>query len=192
MTLSTPKAESVTEKGEGDGWQVPAAFFQQHDPSGPTRLVVSVPTAYLNQVFYSFVRALGSSVSVLYRQKVDRVKPRPQGAPPRDFLALEVEPEVAVAAFQECEDLLFHDARHELWLRGRRNEQLILDSDGLIYLYPDDPSFRDICRGFGLVEGRVPTIMDRDYVKQWYHAENDVQEQALIAGLGLRAMAAQR
>ncbi len=192
MAIALPKAESVTEKGEPDGWSIPAAFFQQHDPTGPTRLVVSVPTAFLGEVFAAMVRALNAPVSVLYRQKVDRTRPRPNGSPPRDYLALELEPEVVIAAAQECSDLLFHDARFELWVRGRQNEQLVLDADGMIYLYPDDPSFRDVCRGFGLVEGRVPTLIDRDYVKQWYHEENDVQEQAFIAGLGLEPMAAER
>jgi hypothetical protein len=190
--LTNPKAESVTKDGVSDGWTVQAGFHGERELGGPTRLLVSVPTAHLSRVHHDLVRACKPPLSVLYRQKVDRRNPGPEGAPPRDFLALELDHDTVVAALNECANLAYHDARCEIWVRGRRNEQVILDSDGLLYCYPDDPTFRDVAMRHGLAEGEVETLIERDYVKHWYHAENDVDERAFIDGLGLTEMAPQR
>lgn len=191
MPLQGPKAESVTKDGEPDGFVPDVGFVQQHEPAMPTRLLVSVPPAFLQAVHRDLIRALSAPVGVLYRQKVDRRKPRPDGAPPRDFLRLDLDPEAVIAAFAANADLVYHDARCEIWVRGARGEQLILDQDGLLYSYPDDPALRDACRANGLEERPLSTLLDRDYVKHWFHAANDALEAALIDGLGLSEMPSQ-
>jgi hypothetical protein len=189
--LTNPKAESVTKEGEPDGFVVQPGFHGERELNGPTRLLVSVPTEFLAKVHHDLIRVCQPPLGVLYRQKVDRQNPRPETAPPRDFLALELAADDVIAAFEECSDLVYHDARCEIWVRGRRNEQVILDADGIIYCYPDDPAFREVAMGHGLPEGEVETLIERDYVKHWYHAQNDVEERALVDGLGLTEMAAQ-
>lgn len=183
-----PKAESVTKDGEPDGFQIQWGYSLQTESHGSTRLLVSAPSPRLREVHQAILRAVGGPWSVLYRQFVDRVHPRPQGAPPRDFLALERDPEVVLAALDECASLIYHDARFELWIRGRRGEQVILDADGVIYIYPDDPSFRDVCSQLGMEQRAVKTLQNCDYVKQWYHAENDPVEAGFIEGLQLNDM----
>ena len=186
-----PKAESVTEAGESDGFEIQPGFCLQVDPRSGTRLVVSVPASSLGSVHQDLIRACTAPLSVLYRQKVDRGKPRPEGAAPRDFVAVELACEVVVAALQECASLAYHDARAEIWVRGRHGEQVILDSDGLAFCYPDDPLFRDVCVAHGLSEARLRTMAERDYVKHWYHAANDAVEAGFIEGLGLSEMSAE-
>jgi hypothetical protein len=186
--LTNPKAESVTKEGAPDGWQVQAGFHGEREAGGPTRLLLSVPTEFLAKVHQDLVRVCQPPLSVLYRQTVDRQNPRPEGAPPRDFLALELDHETVIAAMNECANLVYHDARCEIWVRGRRNEQVILDADGILYCYPDDPTFTDVALLHGLPEGAVQTLLERDYVKHWYHAENDLEERAFIDGLGLTEM----
>lgn len=185
MSITTPKSESVTKDGQNDGWTPPAGFLVDKS-GGVTRLVVSVPTEFLASFHREMIKVLTPPLSFLYRQRVDRKKPRPNGSPPRDFLALDLEPQVVLAALNEVQDLVYHDGRCEVWIRGRRGEQVVLDHDGLLFVYPDDPLFRAICHGYGLSQGDMVTIADRDYVKHWYHAENDALEAGLIEGLGLQ------
>ena len=123
---------------------------------------------------------------MLYRQKVDRVNPRPQHAPPRDWVAVDLDPNRVVQAMTDHALLIYGDARHELWIRGGMHEQLVLDTDGLLYCYPDDPAFRDALEAAGITEAQVPTMADRDYVKHWFHAEADPHEEALRTALGLQ------
>lgn len=185
MTIATPKAESVDDQGQPDGWSVVAGFHVEVEPDGTTRMIVAAPVGWLAEVHAGLIRALDGPVGLLYRQRVDRRSPRPEGAPPRDFVALELDADVLITALRECAELVYHDARAEYWVRGARGEQLILDPDGLMFVYPADPSFSDVLLGFGLPEGEFEALVDRDYVRHWYHAECDVLERALIDGLGL-------
>jgi hypothetical protein len=183
-----PKAESVTAEGQPDGFEIPSGFCVQREGHGATRLLISVPTARLPEVHRALLGRVSPLWGVLYRQLVDRATPRPQGAPPQDFVVLEREPAEVFTAIEECASLIYHDARSELWIRGRRGEQVVLDADGLIYLYPDDLGFRDACAALGLEEQPMQTMQNRDYVKHWFHAENDAVEAGFLAGLGLSAV----
>ena len=189
MTSNGPKATSVTVEGEPDGWVIQRGYRAEMDHSGSTRLVVSVPTPELPAVHRALMCAMRAPLSVLYRQVVDRVEPRPQGSPPRDFLALGLGQEKVVDALEEHGGLLYHDARCELWLRGLLQEQLVLDPDGLLYCYPDDPVFRDVLHAVGVGEAEVETLLDRDYVKHWFRAEYDAVEQRMIQALNLTEVA---
>ena len=181
-----PRATSVTVDSEPDGWQPDPGFASEMDPaSGNTRLLVQVGPRFLPRVHLALVRALEAPLSVLYRQQIDRNDPRPEGAPPKDFVALELGHDKVVAAMEAHPGVVWEDARAELWVRGGFEEKVVLDQDGLLYCYPDDPVFRDVLMGFGLEERDLHTLLDRDYVKHWYYAENDAQEVGLVEALGL-------
>jgi hypothetical protein len=155
------------------------------DPRGQTRLVVSVPVKFLSRIHLGLIAAMAPPLGVLYRQVVDRENPKPQGAPPRDFVGLELAAPRVIDAVTRCSELIHHDARCELWVRGAMGEQLVIDPDGLIYLYPDDPSFEDVLLGEGLSPDVEETIVDRDYAKHWFHSENDPVELHFIDTLKL-------
>lgn len=186
------RAQSVTQSGEPDGYEPPLAWGPERTPTGETRIVVSVPPGELPRVHQALLGALQPPLGVLYRQKVDRQDPKPQGAPAVDHLALELPPGRVRTALEACAGVVYHDARSELWIRGDLGEQLVLDQDGLLYLYPDDPSFRDALASAGVPESEAQTLAERDYVKHWFHAEHDPEEADLIARLGLTRVRTQR
>lgn len=184
-----PKASSVVESGEEDGWTPTPGYVRDMGPGGKAQVVVSVPVTQLAAVHADLVKVLGSPLGVLYRQVVDRQDPQPQGAPPRDFVALDVPADQLLSALTRHGSLLYHDARCELWLRGPMGDQIILDTDGLIFCQPDDPAFEDVFVAHGLSAEVSETIADRDYVKHWFHADNDAVELGLFASLQLTQVA---
>jgi hypothetical protein len=153
---------------------------------------VSVPTDRLAEIHQRLVMAFEGGVGVLYRQVVDRISPRPEGAPPRDWVALEQDPARVCAALQAAADLVYHDARCELWVRGAQGDKVVLDMDGVLYVYPDDPLFTDVLDACGVSEGLESTILDQDYAKHWYHASCDALEREFIDSLRLAEVAPQR
>jgi hypothetical protein len=159
------------------------------DHTGSTRLIVSVPESELSTVHQRLLQSMQGPVSVLYRQVVDRVDPKPQGSPPRDFLALGLAIDRVSNALVANSDLVYHDARCEVWLRGVLHEQLVIDPDGLLYCYPDDPTFRDALASAGVDESEFETLLERDYVKHVFHAACDGVEQSLIEQLNLTEVA---
>ena len=185
MTNAPAKATSVTATGEPDGFAIQPGWEPQADPGGQNRLLVSVPTHRLAQVHAALFACLGAPLGVLYRQAVNRLLPAPQGAPPTDFVGLNLAKERVSQAISQASDLVFHDARCELWLRGALGDQLILDQDGLLYVYPDDPAFRRALDDQRLPQAHVETMLDRDYVKHWFHQDNDALEAQFIDALSL-------
>lgn len=192
MALSSPKAVSVGKDGTPDGFEMTAGFITDVDPRGPTRLVIAVPPAYLERVHRDLVKALEPPLGVMYRQVVDRRNPQPQGATPRVYVSLEHRHDAVLAALAEGRDLVYHDARCEIRVRGDDGAQVVLDADGVLFAYPDDPTFRDVCKAWAIEERPIVTLHDRDYVKHWYHAENDALEDRFIERLGLVEMAARK
>lgn len=180
----TPKAISVTEGGEPDGFEPPVAYRCEVDPSGMTRLGISVPTDRLAETHKALVGALSSPISVLYVQMVDR-RVGKQLEKPRHLLGVEKAKSTVLTALQRCGTLLYHDARHQLWLRGRMSEQLVLDELGMVWVYPDDPGFRDVLRGLEIPESQADNLEGRDYIKVDFKSEADAEESLLIATLGL-------
>ena len=189
--LTTPKATSVTERGEPDGFELQLGWERQVGNAGDTRLLVSVPTAELARVHRALIVALGEPVALLYRRCVDRRDPKPHGTPPEDFLGSELTTDEVLAAMEQASELIYHDARCEVWARGLMGEQVILDQDGVLYAYPDDPSFRDALAAAGVPERHVPVLLDRDYVKHHYHASCDALETELLRALFLLPVAPQ-
>lgn len=179
-TLTSPKATSVTATGDEDGFVITPGWERQVGSGGDTRLLVSVPTDRLQEVHLALLAALEAPLSLLYRRKVNRQDPKPNGSPPEDFLAPDLSLDEVRAALSDAADLIWHDARCEVWVRGVMGEQVILDQDGLLYAYPDDPSFRDVLDAVSVPEAQVEVLLDRDYVKHWFHAVGDEQEVALL------------
>ncbi len=187
-----PRAQSVTEQGEPDGWSPSAGWSVEVTPKGDTRLCAVVPHDTLGAVHRALVAAVSEPLSVLYRQQVDRREPRPEAAPARDHVALGLSLERVLGGLEAHGAVLWNDARAELWIRGAMGEQLVLDHDGVLFCYPDDLSFRDALEACGVPEAPIETLADRDYVKHWFHAEHDVHEDGLIADLGLVEVRPQR
>jgi hypothetical protein len=180
-----PRAASTDDKGLEDGFAPELSYSGEMDPRGGTRIVVSVPADQLPTVHQRLLAVLRPPLGVLWRQVVDRRAPRPQGTPPRDHVGLDLGFERLLAAIRASSGVVYEDARAEVWVRGALGEQLILDQDGLIYCYPDDPSWRDALEGLGVPDRESPTLAGRDYVKHWFHAEHDAEEDQLVKGLGL-------
>lgn len=184
------RAESVTEQGAPDGWRPEPGFLRDLGPGGKAQLVVSVPPEHLQRVHLELLGVLGSPLKFLYRQHVDRKEPRPAGAPPRDHVGLDLPASEVLTSLQVHASLIYGDARAEIWVAGALGDEVVLDPDGLIFCRPDDPAFREVLLASGLPEGdSIQTMADRDYVKHWFHADNDAREAALIAELRLTEVA---
>ena len=178
-----PKAESVDIKGRPDGFQAPLCWTAQLLGGGVTRLVVSAPQERLADVHQALIGALGGPLRVLYRQLTDRATG--QLPKPIDHVAVELPAETVQSVLVHCSTLVYHDGRHQLWVRGPGTEQVVLEELGVIFVYPDDPSFRDTLLALGLPERASQTLSERDYVKVNFVAEADAQEKMLIGALGL-------
>lgn len=182
MTLP-PKAESVTQSGAPDGFQPALAWQAQVLAGGYTRLVVSAPAERLAEVHQALIAALEGPLRVLYRQLTDRGAG--QLPKPRDWVGVEIDHARLLAALEGTAPLVYHDGRHQLWIKGQGPEQVVLEEIGVLYAYPDDPAFRDALAERGVPEARVPTMAERDYVKVNFLAQADALERQLIGALGL-------
>jgi hypothetical protein len=183
--LPGPRASSVTIDGAEDGFVPRPGWLSEATRDGDTRLVISVPHDQLLPLLDRLLDALSPPLGVLYRQKIDRRDPKPQGAAPIDHVGLDLNRERVRAALHDHPVLVCADARAEIWLRGARQEQVVLDQDGLVYCYPDDPAFRDVCGALGIPGEDVKTMADRDYVKHWFRPEADAQEDSFVDRLRL-------
>ena len=183
------KATAVTEKNEPTGFEAEPGFFEQLVPDGETRLVVSVPVALLPKVHRALVSVMSGPMGFLFRQQVDRQAPREEGAPPLDYVSLGQPKAAVMSALVRFDGLLYRDARGEFWVRGENGDSVILDTDGLVFCYPDDLAFRDALEAQGIPCKEVTTVRDQDYVKHWFHSKYDAEERGLINALGLAEMA---
>lgn len=191
MSFTSAKASSVTEQGQEDGFEIGLGWERQVGNGGDTRLLVSVPTERLAEVHLALLGALQPPLAFLYRRCVDRQDPKPNGTPPQDFLAHELTLGEIVQALRSAGELVWHDARCEVWVRGFMGEQVILDQDGLLYTYPDDFAFREVLAQLEIPEQHVEVMLDRDYVKHHYHASCDALETRLMRELFLVSVAPQ-
>lgn len=192
--MAGPKAESVREDGTADGWVPEPGWYPEMTPEGETRLTVSVGREQLPEVHRALLQALPQPWSVLYRQLVDRPaveqgQAPPQGRPPRDFVGVDLDGARVLAAMKRGADLVYGDARCQVWVRSAQQDQVVLDEDGVVFVYPDDPVFRDALQALELPERDVDTMSDRDYVKHWFRPACDEDERALIADLRLTEVA---
>lgn len=183
-----PKALSVTREGQPDGFVPPAVLVPQVLDGGYTRLLVSVPPEGLVALHQELLSLLTPPWKVLYVRLTDRAVG--QLEKPQQLVGVDLGPAAVMAALEECKELIYEDGRHQLWVRGHRGEQVVLEELGVIYVYPDDPASREVCERHGLVEQvRVTTMADRDYVQVNFLAEADAQEDRLRFRLGLQSWA---
>ena len=131
------------------------------------------------------IASMGSPLSLAYMQLTDRRSGRTHPAPIR-WVGLEKPAEQVMKALEEAGDLVWYDGRHQLWIRGAFGEQLVLDELGVLYCYPDDPSFRDALTD--LPEASTTGMDARDYVKVFFRSEADTQEEAFLRDLGMVRM----
>lgn len=180
-----PKAHAVREDGTPDGWTPTRSYRAQVAPDGATRLVISVPVEQLAEVHLALLGVLGERLSVRYLQLTDRAVgqlPKPVSHVAMSLPAADVE-----GALRAASRLVWHDARHQLWIRGDRSEdQVVLDELGVLYTYPDDVAFRDALEARGVPLTADVGLDGRDYVKVQFLSEADAEEAALLRTLGMR------
>jgi hypothetical protein len=177
-----PKASSVTRDGQPDGWVAPRSFRAQQAPDGTTRLVISVPSAELAETHLRLLARLEGPWSIRYLRLTDRQ--RGQLAKPENWVRMDVAADTVCAALDASAALVWHDGRHQLWVRGRMGDQVVLDELGVLYCYPDDPAFRE---ALGKLPQSGAVGMDgRDYVRVELLSEADAEERALMAALSLQ------
>ena len=177
------KALSVDREGVADGFE-PRTFYKAEVlPGGHTRLVISLPPERLEAVHRALVSEISAPLKVLYQQLTDRKSGQlPQ---PISRVAVEVDT-VRLESVLDCyRRLIYFDGRHQFWVRGSDGVQLVLEEIGVLYLYPDDPSFRDLLASHGVEEGEGETLATRDYVKVNFLAECDADEVGLWQSLGM-------
>lgn len=183
--METPaKARSVGIDGQPDGF-VPEPFFRPEIlGGGVTRLVVSLPADRLEPVHRALVSVLEPPLKVLYVQLTDRALG--QLAKARNRVAVEIERERLLDVLDRVAELVYRDGRHQFWVRGAMGEQLVLEETGVVFVYPDDPTFRDVLEGEGLPERTgLPSLGERDYLRVEFLASCDREEDELISSLGL-------
>jgi len=182
----TLKAISVTAEGEPDGFEAPLLYKSQVGPDGTTRLVVSAPVEELPRVHRLLIGALSGPLGVLWVQLVDRATSTRQEEEPKRWITLERDSAQVLETLTTCAALLYEDGRGQIWIRGALGEQLVLDELGLIYLYPDDPSFREVLEAGGVLEADSATMAERDYVRVEFVAAADGLEASLLSELSMQ------
>ena len=182
MERTPPKASSVLADGQPDTWISPRCWRAQVAPDGSTRIVVYVPAEELPDWHLRLIQAMGAPFGVAYMQLTDRRVGSPHPVPQR-YVGIEQPAEKVVEALKQAGDLIWYDGRHQIWVRGAFGEQVVLDELGVLYCYPDDPSFRDAL--LELPESTATGMDSRDYVKVHFRAEADAQELQLIQALHL-------
>jgi len=174
------KAYSVDEKGIPDGFEIPNLFSPQVAPDGTTRLLVSASRETIEAAHKALIGVLDGPLGVRYVQLIDRPNDRDLRDSPRGFVALDKSVGDVEQAIEKSRLLLYDDARCQLWVKGLMGDQIVLDELGMLYAYPDDPSFRSALTSIGINEGTATTLADRDFVKVEFEATCDRVEEELI------------
>jgi len=182
--MTTPKAISVSEDGRPDGWTPAPGYRAQVAPDGGTRLVISVPPDQLRATHCALLAVLGQRISVRYLQLTDRAVG--QLEKPVSWVCMEVLAAQVLAALEASPHLVWEDGRHQLWVRGEKGDQVVLDELGVLYTYPDDVAFRAALEPFGLPLGTTLGLDGRDYVRVEFLPGADAEEKGLIERLGMR------
>ena len=179
-----PKAQSVTQDGEADGFRPSASFKARILQGGFTRLEVSSPSEKLAIVHRELVKQISFPCKLRYLQLTDR-RSGIQLENPRSFVAVDISRDRLMQALEDYQELFYFDGRHQLWILGADNEQIVLDELGMIYVYPDDFLFRDVLLKLGWPESSQEAMSERDYVQVYFQAPADIQEDSLLESFGL-------
>ena len=178
-----PKSQSVTQQGALDGFIPPMAYSPQVIDGGYTRLEISAPSSKLSFIHKKLIEVMQPPFKIRYVRMTDRI--RGQLSKPESFVAVELSKERLIQVCCEYTKLLYHDARHQFWIRSAAEEQLVLDELGMLYLYPDDFLFRETLSQYGWIEAGHESMATRDYVKVFFDSEADEQESGLLHSLGM-------
>lgn len=183
-----PKALSVRQDGQPDGFVPPDVYTPQVLQGGYSRLRISCAPSRLPALHQELVALLQPPLKVLYVQLTDRATGQlPQ---PRQLVGVDLERDLVLGALAQLRTLVYEDGRHQLWVKGAgKGEQVVLEELGVVYAYPDDPASREVCERHGLradPAGKVPTMAERDYVMVSFRSEADSEEMRLIWTLGLQ------
>ncbi len=178
------KATSVTKEGEPDGFVPPLAYKAEVLQGGVSRLVISAPAAHLERVHRAMVNALKPPYKVLYVRMVDRAA-GVQLAKPERLVAVDIPRDRLLSTLHRLRQLVYEDARHQLWIRGASGEQLVLEETGVLFVYPDDFLFRDVLAAQGVEEAEHESLADRDYLKVNFASAADAEEAELIQSFHL-------
>ena len=177
------KSHSVSKEGALDGFIPPMAYQAQLLDGGYTRIEISSPPSKLSYIHKKLIHVMEGPLKIRYLRMTDRLKG--QLPKPESYVAVEVSKERMLQICEACSTLLYHDARHQLWIRGIQEEQLVLDELGMLYIYPDDFLFRETLSTSGWIDAKHESMADRDYVKVFFDAQADEQEKQLIQALGM-------
>ncbi|MAA77808.1 MAG: hypothetical protein CL916_00995 [Deltaproteobacteria bacterium] len=177
------KSQSVNKEGALDGFIPPMAYQAQLLDGGYTRIEISSPPSKLSYIHKKLIEVMEGPLKIRYLRMTDRVKG--QLPKPESYVAVEVSKERIFHICDECSNLLYHDARHQLWIRGIQEEQLVLDELGMLYIYPDDFLFRETLNTLGWIEAKHESMAERDYVKVFFDAQADIQEKMFMQALGM-------
>jgi hypothetical protein len=159
------------------------AFHGQVLQGGYTRLLVSAPAACLRAAHLALVDSLSFPCNFRYLRLTDRL--HGQLPKPESYAAVQIGKERMMEALETYSALLYWDGRNQIWIQGSQQEQIVLDELGMLYVYPDDFSFREVLTGMGWVEAEHESMADRDYVRVNFLAEADAQEQEMMQSLGM-------
>ena len=178
-----PKAQSVTEAGMPDGFIPPMAYHPQILDGGYTRLEISSPPDRLRIAHQTLVKCINGPFKVRYVQMTSRANG--QLPKPKSYVGVEISQARLLQALDAYGPLLYHDGRCQIWILGAMNEQLVIDEIGMMYLYPDDPSFQHALSQLGWHNMSHQSMASRDYVRVNFLSEADSLEMSLIQSLGL-------
>ena len=98
----------------------------------------------------ALVGVLEAPLKFMYQQLTDR-RTKGQLARPLSAVAVEIPRDRLLAVLHRYRGLVYQDGRHQIWVRGLMGEQIVLEEIGMIYVYPDDPLFREVLEGEGAI-----------------------------------------
>ncbi len=177
------KARSVTVDGELNGFQPSPTYRPQVLQGGVTRLEISSPLDKLHIVHQALVGVIEFPCKARYLQMTDREKG--QLPKPVSYASVDISRDKLFTALVDYHELFYQDARHQLWILGANNEQIVLDELGMIYVYPDDFLFTDILLKLGWSTQRHLAMSEQDYVQVYFLAIADKQEESFLQTFGL-------
>ena len=182
-TAPLGKAHSVNEDGTPDGYHPPSAYTDRILPGGMTRLEVSSPADKLSFVHKALIESIQFPCKIRYLKMTDRQKG--QLSKPESFVAVDVSKARMMQALDSYHDLIYEDARHQLWILGAQEEQIVLDELGMIFVYPDDFLFREVLAQMGWSTEDHEGMDTKDYVKVHFRSIADKQEEHFFQRFGL-------
>ena len=177
------KALSVTMEGEPNGFKPSATYRSQVLHGGLTRLEISSPGDKLHIIHQALVDVIEFPCKIRYLRMTDRNTG--QLPKPISYAGVDISKERLFVALKDFHQLIYQDARHQFWILGANQEQIVMDELGMIYVYPDDFLFTDVLLKMGWTTLRHQAMSEEDYVQVYFTSAADKQEQALLENFRL-------